>query len=113
MTGQKTIIILGGGMGGLVAANELKKKAGKSAKVILIDKNKMHIYAPSFLYLMMGKRRRENIQKPLSLLKRKGIEVVNEEIVRIDPHVKSGIKYTHPAPEPAFLWHILTNFTSL
>lgn len=85
MADQKTIIILGGGTGGLVAANELKKKAGKNARVILIDKNKTHIYAPAFLYLMLGKRRAEKIQKPLSLLERKGIEVVNEEITRIDP----------------------------
>ena len=82
---QKTIIILGGGTGGLVAANKLKKKAGKNARVILIDKSQNHIYAPSFLWLMLGKRRAEKIQKPLSLLKRKGVEVVNGEVVRIDP----------------------------
>ncbi len=96
-----TIIILGGGTGGLVAANELKKKVGKNARVILIDKNKTHIYAPAFLYLMLGKRRTEKIQKPLSLLKRKGIEVVNEEIIRIDPASKTvktqggGYKYDY------------------
>lgn len=86
---QKTIIILGGGTGGLVAANELKKKAGKSARVILIDKSKTHIYAPAFLYLMLDKRRTAKIQKRLSLLKRKGIEVVNEKITRIDPTNKT------------------------
>ena len=85
---QKTIVILGGGTGGLVAANELKKKASERARVILIDKNPHYIYAPSFLWLMLGDRQAEKIQKPLSLLKRKGIEVVNEEIVDIDPAVK-------------------------
>lgn len=89
MNSQKTIIILGGGTGGLVAANELKKKAGKMAKVILIDKNKTHVYAPAFLYLMLGKRRTQKIQKPLSLLEKKGIEVVNEEIIKIDPASKT------------------------
>lgn len=89
MAEQKTIIILGGGTGGLVAANELKKKTGKSTRVVLIDKSKMHIYAPAFLYLMFGKRHAEKIQKPLSLLKRKGIEVVNEEITKIDPASKT------------------------
>ena len=88
MDSQKTIVILGGGMGGLVAANVLKKKAGTSAKVVLIDKSKMYIHAPSFLYLMLGKRRVEKIRKNFSLLKRKGIEVVNGEIVKIDPAVK-------------------------
>jgi sulfide:quinone oxidoreductase len=94
MTEQKTIIILGGGTGGLVAANELSKKIGKRAKIILIDKNKNHIFAPAFLYLMLGKRRVEKIQKSLSLLKRKGIEVINEEIIRIDPTSKT-VKTKH------------------
>ena len=85
---MQTIIILGGGMGGLVAANELKKKSGKKARVILIDKNPNHIYAPSFLWLMLGKRKAEKIQKPLSLLKRKGIEFINEEIIKINPESK-------------------------
>src|SRR3989344_6349469 len=85
---MQTIIILGGGMGGLVAANELKKKSGKKARVILIDKNPNHIYAPSFLWLMLGKRQAEKIQKPLSLLKRKGIEFINEEIIKINPESK-------------------------
>lgn len=85
MTEQKTIIIIGGGTGGLVAASMLKKKAGSIGRIILIDKNKMHVYAPAFLYLMLGKRSIEKIQRPLSLLKRRGIEVVNEEIIRVDP----------------------------
>jgi NADH dehydrogenase FAD-containing subunit len=66
MTDKKTIIILGGGTGGLVAVNELNKKIGKNARVILIDKNTMHVYAPSFLYLMLGKRKASKIQKPFS-----------------------------------------------
>lgn len=62
---------------------------------MLIDKSKTHIFAPSFLYLMLGKRRAEKIQKPLSLLVRKGIEFVNEEVVRINPEnriVKTSTK---------------------
>src|SRR3989304_2435632 len=91
MSKQKTIIILGGGTGGLVTANELSKKAGNKAKIILIDKNKNHVFAPSFLYLMLGKRQAERIQKPLSLLKKKGIEFINDEIVRID-HKNKQVK---------------------
>ena len=70
---MKQILILGGGMGGLVIANELRKKLNRENKIILIDKNEKHIYAPSFLWLMLGRRNVEKIQKPLELLKRKGI----------------------------------------
>ena len=71
-------------MGGLVAANELRKKISKDTRIILIDKNPTHIYAPSFLYLMLGKRQPDKIQRPLSSLRRKGIEFINEEIIKID-----------------------------
>ena len=82
---MKQILILGGGTGGLVAANELRTKLGKEHKIILIDKNDKHIYAPSFLWLMLGKKKAEKIQKPFKLLKRKGIHFVNEEIIKIIP----------------------------
>lgn len=89
MATQKTIVILGGGIGGLVTANELHKKAGKKARIILIDKNDQHVYSPSFLWLMLGKRKAENIQKPLARLEQKGIEFVQDEIVNINPETKS------------------------
>ena len=91
MDTQKTIIILGGGTGGLVSANELSKKAGNKAKIILIDKNKNHIFAPSFLYLMLGKRHAERMQKPLSRLKKRGVEFINDEVIKID-HKSKQIK---------------------
>src|SRR3989344_168276 len=90
---MKQILILGGGMGGLVIANELRKKLNRENKIILIDKNEKHIYAPSFLWLMLGRRNVEKIQKPLDLLKRKGIIFVNEEITKIEPK-KNIVKTT-------------------
>src|SRR3989304_3542058 len=84
----KTVLILGGGTGGLVAANELRGKLGKEHKIILIDKNDKHIYAPSFLWLMLGKRKIGKIQKPLGILKNKGIDFVNGKITKIEPEKK-------------------------
>ena len=85
---MKQILILGGGTEGLVVANELRKKLGREHKIILIDKNEKHIYAPSFLWLMLGKRRAEEIQKPLNLLRKKWIDFINEEIIKIIPEKK-------------------------
>ncbi|GFP32710.1 sulfide:quinone oxidoreductase [Candidatus Hakubella thermalkaliphila] len=81
-------IILGGGTGGLVASHELKKKTKELARIMVIDKNDMHIYAPSFLWLMLGQRQAHKIQKPLSSLNRKGIEFINDEVVKIEPERK-------------------------
>src|SRR3989338_7191715 len=88
---NKKILILGGGTAGLVAANELRKKIGKEHQIILIDKNTKHIYAPSFLWLMTGDRKAENIQKQLEALKRKGISFVNEKVISI-LHDKKTVK---------------------
>src|SRR3989338_6594562 len=85
---NKKILILGGGTAGLVAANELRKKIGKEHQIILIDKNSKHIYSPSFLWLMTGNRKAENIQKPLEVLNRKGISFVNEKVTSILPDKK-------------------------
>ena len=89
MISEKTIIILGGGIGGVVCANRLAKKVGNKAEIILVDKNATHIYQPSFLRVLFGERGPEQIQKPLSLLKRKDIEVVQDEILKIIPENKA------------------------
>ncbi len=81
---MKQILILGGGMGGLVVANKLRKKLGKEHKIILIDKNSRHIFSPSLLWLMLGLRKPEEIQKKLSMLNKKGIEFINSEIKEIN-----------------------------
>lgn len=88
MTEKKTVVILGGGTGGLVTAVQLKKKVGKHIRVILVDKNPNHVYSPSFLWLMVGKRSAKQIQRPLARLGRKGIEFVHDEIVKLNVEAK-------------------------
>ena len=85
----KQIVILGGGAGGLVAANELRKKLGTEHRIVVIDKNSKHVFQPSLLWLMIGQRKPEKIQKELSLLTRKGIEFINDEVKEISISEKS------------------------
>src|SRR3990170_573430 len=86
---MKTILILGGGVGGVVTANELRKKIGKEHKIIVIDKEREHVFAPSLLWLMVGLRKPEKISRELNRLQRKGIEFVNGEIEKVNPAEKS------------------------
>ncbi len=81
---KKTIVILGGGVGGLVSANELAKRLNGKADVVLIDKEKRHIFSPSFLWLMLGLRRPEGICRDLQSLEKKGIRSINAQVDRID-----------------------------
>lgn len=78
------VLILGGGVGGLVAANELKTRLGDRVDVTLVDRKKVFEFAPSFIWLSFNERRPEHISKELALLKRKGIHVINDTVTKID-----------------------------
>ena len=84
-----TVLVLGGGVGGLVASGSLKKKLGKRAKIRLIERKKDFQFPPSYPWLMLGMRKEEQVQRSLSSLKRKGIDVVNDEVLSIDPQGKT------------------------
>ncbi|HRJ58763.1 MAG TPA: FAD/NAD(P)-binding oxidoreductase [Anaerolineales bacterium] len=83
MSGKK-ILILGGGIGGLMAANELRRLLPAEHHIILIEKNSQHSFAPSFLWLMTGERRPEQITQDVHHLVRTGIEVLLAEVQGID-----------------------------
>jgi sulfide:quinone oxidoreductase len=92
---MKTILILGGGIGGIVTANELSGNLGGEHKIILIEKNKEHTFAPSYLWLMNGDRNKRQITVPLKSLLKKNIEIVNaivSEIIPDEQKVKAGEK---------------------
>jgi sulfide:quinone oxidoreductase len=52
----KTILVLGGGVGGLVVAHELRKQLALPHRVVLIERSTMHLFSPSLLWLMIGQR---------------------------------------------------------
>lgn len=82
------VVILGGGLGGIVAANETRKRLKPEHKGILIDMKQEHLFMPSLLWLILGERKPEKIQKNLNTLGRKGIEFINAEVKKIDPSKK-------------------------
>lgn len=73
----KTIVVLGGGVGGMIAANELRARLRKEHAIVLIERNAQHAFAPSFLWVMTGDRRPEQVRRPLAALLRPGVEFVN------------------------------------
>ncbi len=81
---RNTIVVLGGGIGGLVAANELRRWLADRHRVVLVEKNRDFVFAPSLLWLMVGSRRPEQITKELSRLVHPGVELVQAEVREID-----------------------------
>ncbi len=81
---SKTVLILGGGVGGLVASNVLREKVGAQTTIRLVERKRQFQFPPSYPWLMLGQRKPEQVQKDLGLLKKKGIEVMNDEVESID-----------------------------
>jgi len=81
----KTVVVLGGGVGGLVTATELRQRLGKDHRVVLVDREARHIFWPSLLWLQVGLRKPEDIARDLAQLKHKGIEVIKGSVEQIDP----------------------------
>lgn len=80
----KRILILGAGFGGLAASNILRKSLSQDHQVIVIDKKKSFMMGLVKLWILDGTRKLEESQTPLDGLNAKGIEYLNDEIVKID-----------------------------
>ncbi len=90
MTGGKhdrgeTVVVLGGGVGGVAAANRLRRRLDRRHRVILVNREPDFTFAASFLWVMSGKRRPSQVTRSLQVLKRRGIEVVTGDVESIDP----------------------------
>jgi len=90
MKPAKTILVLGGGIGGVVTARLLRKQLPREHRVILVEREAEHVFPPSLLWLMVGKRRKEQISRPIARLAESGVEIVSGEIERIDPQTRTA-----------------------
>ena len=46
MTAAKTILILGSGIGGIVAASLLRKQLARKHRIILVEREPRHVFPP-------------------------------------------------------------------
>ena len=83
MNAQKTVLILGGGIGGQTAANALAARLGGRHRVVLVEKDADFAFSPSFLWLLTGERTPEQIQRPTAKMLRPGVELVRAEATAI------------------------------
>ncbi|MGM1057019.1 MAG: NAD(P)/FAD-dependent oxidoreductase [Bacteroidota bacterium] len=87
---MKTILVLGAGTGGIVTARELSRTSGNEedinlVKILVFEKEETSVFAPSLPWLMVGKRKKEEVTKKTNKLDASGLEVINGEIEAIDP----------------------------
>jgi sulfide:quinone oxidoreductase len=79
------VLVLGGGSGGLVAANKVKKLLGDRVEVTLVDKNGHHEFMPAYPWVAFGMREPEQIRRPLANLERRGIRFLQATVEGLDP----------------------------
>ncbi len=82
---SRTALILGAGLGGLVAAETMRKLLPASDRVIAVDRAERHFFPPSLLWLMVGERKPEDFTRSLDRLIGRGVEFRHGDVTRIDP----------------------------
>ncbi len=88
MTDDQTVLVLGGGVGGVVSAVRLRKKLPSRHRVVVIERDDSPVFSASLLWLMIGKRKPRQISRPLHRLRARGIEVILGEIESIVPRAR-------------------------
>lgn len=80
----KTVAVLGGGIGGLIAANRLRRLLNREHRVIVVDRTSRHAFYPSLPWLAIGRRTPASVTWDLSKHLRKGVEFVQGDVTAID-----------------------------
>jgi sulfide:quinone oxidoreductase len=79
------IVILGGGTGGTLTANRLRKLyALDEASIIVVDQNDDHVYQPGLLFVPFGLTHPEDIIRPRGRQLRHGIEYRTIAVDHVD-----------------------------
>jgi sulfide:quinone oxidoreductase len=83
---MRKLLILGAGTAGTIMANKMRKALPeKDWSVTVVEKELNHYYQPGFLFIPFGYYQKKNIQKPTLKFFSKGIEVIKNQIEKIDP----------------------------
>lgn len=81
---EAEVVVLGGGIGGVVAARRLRSALPASIRVLMIERERNHLFQPSLPFVLAGSRRPAAIEKPVSAIERFGVDVMQAEVTAID-----------------------------
>ena len=79
-----TTLILGGGFGGIAAANSLRQLVPREHEIVVIDKSPSFHVGAGKTWVMLGERTMEQISRPRKNLLDRGIGFLEANILSID-----------------------------
>jgi sulfide:quinone oxidoreductase len=79
------VLILGGGFGGVAAANRLRELLPDEDEIVLADRRTHFVMGFRKTMAVIGREPLEAGARPLSALRAKGIRVVQDDVTGIDP----------------------------
>lgn len=81
---DRSVVVLGGGIGGVVAARELRRRLDRTVQVTVVNPSPTLTFAPSLLWVVQGRREPARISADLHRLERRGIRLEIAEAIDID-----------------------------
>ena len=79
------IVVLGGGTGGTLTANRLRKVLPvDGVQITVVDRDNRHVYQPGLLFVPFGLTHPEDIVRPRGRQLRRGIEFRESAVERVD-----------------------------
>jgi sulfide:quinone oxidoreductase len=86
------IVILGGGTGGTLAANRLRKAyAADEARITVVDRDDTHVYQPGLLFVPFGLTHPEDITRPRGRQLHAGIDYLTTGVDRVEPERRAVV----------------------
>ncbi|MDP6605749.1 MAG: FAD/NAD(P)-binding oxidoreductase [Dehalococcoidia bacterium] len=78
------VVVLGGGLGGVVAANRLRKLLPSERRVRIVERDPVVAFPPAFLRVLDGRREPRAITRDLRRLQRRDIDVTAATVTELD-----------------------------
>jgi len=72
------IVILGGGTGGTLVANRLRRRLGPDAQITVVDRDDGHVYQPGLLFVPFG------LADPVSIVRSRGAQLAEGVHLLVD-----------------------------
>ena len=90
---MQNVLVLGGGVGGTLAANLISRKLKKQidageAKVTVVDAKGEHVYQPGYMYIAMGNQDPKSLRKPERRLLDDRVDLVIGEVTAVDDEAR-------------------------